>query len=236
MENLEIRLGSINELALKYIETRSERDFRNLFERIRPGLTNYANNILKDLDAANDVVADAFVKMWSRIDTYKPCWCFSTWAYRVTRNEAMQYIRKKKQLSTVSLENCVKFIGSFEDSPDLMLVDNGIDHEGLISMPDEIDPVLSPEDVTDALYQSVMEQMNKLPAHYKDIIIDREVHEMQYEEIAEKYGLELNTVKTRIIRAREKIMQMANLGDRKSKRKSKKKKDSQKPGTQESEG
>jgi RNA polymerase sigma-70 factor (ECF subfamily) len=224
MENLEIRLVSINELALKYIETRSERDFRNLFERIRPGLTNYANNILKDLDAANDVVADAFVKMWSRIDTYKPCWCFSTWAYRVTRNEAMQYIRKKKQLSTVSLENCVKFIGSsFEDSPDFMLIDNGIDHEGLISMPDEIDPMLSPEDVTDALYQSVMEQMNKLPAHYKDIIIDREVHEMQYEEIAAKYGLELNTVKTRIIRAREKIMQMANLGDRKSKRKSKKK-------------
>lgn len=231
MDNLEIRFSSINELALKYIETRSERDFRNLFERIRPGLMNYVNNILKDEDASNDVVADAFIKMWLKIETYDPRWCFSTWAYRITRNEAMQYIRKKKQV--VSLDNYIKFMGNFEDSPDLMLVDNGVDHADLISQPDEMDPIQSPEDVADALYQSVMEQMQKLPAHYKDIIIDREVNEMQYDEIAAKYGLELNTVKTRIIRAREKIMQMANLGERKSKKKSRKKKEAQQAGNQE---
>lgn len=205
----------INELADRYIETRNERDFRDLFERIRPGLVNYVNNILKDSAAADDVVADAFVKIWSKIDTYNPLWCFSTWAYRITRNEAMQYLRKSKR--TVSLDSYVKFIGSIEDVPELLLI-NGMDSSDFISTQEEIDVVPTPEDVTDMLYQSVMEQMDKLPQHYKDIIVDREVHEMQYDEIALKHGLELNTVKTRIIRAREKIMQMANLGERKSKK------------------
>lgn len=214
--------SSINELAARYIETRHERDFRNLFDRIKPGLTNYVNNILKDEEAADDVVADAFIKMWLKIDTYKPMWCFSTWAYRITRNEAMQYLRKKK--TTVSLDKIMKFVGASDDVPELMMVDNGISQD-LVSQPEDMDPMQTAEEVTDALYQSVMEQMQKLPAHYKDIIIDREVNEMQYEEIAEKYDLHINTVKTRIIRAREKIMQMANLGERKSKQKSKKKRE-----------
>lgn len=217
------KFSSINDLADKYIETRNDRDFRNLFERLRPGLVNYVNNILKDIDAANDVVADAFVKIWSRIDTYNPEFSFSTWSYRITRNEAMQYIRKRR--NTVSLDTYLKFAGSAEESPDMQLIDNVILGSDFISQPEDFDPAQSQEDVTDALYLSVMEQMEKLPAHYKDIIIDREVHDMQYDEIAAKYNLELNTVKTRIIRAREKIMMMANLGERKSKKKSRKKRE-----------
>ena len=47
--------------------------------------------------------------------------------------------------------------------------------------------------------------MDRLPEQYKGILIDREINEMKYSEIADKYGLEINTVKTRIIRAREKV-------------------------------
>lgn len=210
MEKFE-KKGSIDELAKKFIDSRGERDFKNLFDRLKPGLNNYASNILKDQDAADDVVADAFAKIWLKVDTYNPIWSFSTWCYRIVHNESMQYLRKKK--NTHSLNGYINYMGTFEDAPDLLLLDNGIDKDLLITQPEEMDST-SKEEVDAALYNSVIEQMEKLPSHYKDIIIDREINNMKYEEISAKYDLEINTVKTRIIRARQKICEMVNVGQR----------------------
>jgi len=58
---------------------------------MKPGMIYHAMNILKDEDSAEDVVSMAFTKIWTKIDQYNPYWNFSTWSYRIVRNEAIQY-------------------------------------------------------------------------------------------------------------------------------------------------
>ena len=67
---------SIQSLAVKFVETRNEDDFKPLYERLKPGLLMHVFNILKSQPAAEDVVADSFVKMWNKRDQYNTFWNF----------------------------------------------------------------------------------------------------------------------------------------------------------------
>ena len=56
--------------------------------------------------------------------------------------------------------------------------------------------------------ESVLEKIKELPDIYKDILYDREVLKMKYEEIAQKHKMKKRAVATRIRRGRLKIRKM----------------------------
>jgi RNA polymerase sigma-70 factor (ECF subfamily) len=198
---------NIQSLAIRFVNTRDEKDFKSLYDRLKPGLLQHVYNILKNQPAAEDIIADAFVKMWAKIDQYNPHWNFSTWAYKIAQNEAMQWIRKNGNV--YSLES----VGGDQVADrivmtDALAEDNGIE---LTTNPDwYFDET---EDKTVLLYNKVIDEIESLPELYREIMKDRELNGMKYEDISEKYGLELNTVKTRIKRAREKICKTALIED-----------------------
>lgn len=210
---------NIQNLAEDFIKTRSESSFKALYERLKPGLTTYAYNILKNEQASDDVVSDAFIKMWSKIEQYNNNWNFSTWVYRIVRNEAMQWLRKNA--NTYSIES----IGGEQMADKIMMADLLIVDNGVGGQNDQPNWFFDEEpDQRITLHEKVLEQIKSLPQLYKDIMIDRELNQMKYEEISEKYGLELNTVKTRISRARQKICKFSTGSDRKRKKKDKEEK------------
>jgi RNA polymerase sigma factor (sigma-70 family) len=206
----------VQDLALEFIETRSESAFNALYKRLKPGMVYHATNILKDAAAAEDVVSEAFAKMWKKIDQYNPYWNFSTWAYKIVYNESMQFLRKAK---TVSMDTSYTNYSDIAQHNQFMLLDKGVDKEGSLEQPnwffDEV------EDTKVALFDMVMKEINNLPQLYKDIMIDREINKMKYQDISDKYGIEINTVKTRINRARTKICKIANMGTRNKNKKDK---------------
>jgi DNA-directed RNA polymerase specialized sigma24 family protein len=51
-------------------------------------------------------------------------------------------------------------------------------------------------------YTSALEAMQGLKDMYKDIVVDRLVNNMKYDQIADKYGISLQTVKNRIRRGK----------------------------------
>ena len=57
----------------------------------------------------------------------------------------------------------------------------------------------------DEVYESVLDEIRDLPELYRDIMIDREINNMKYKDIAEKYGIKKRSIATRIRRARCKI-------------------------------
>jgi uncharacterized protein YjcR len=57
-----------------------------------------------------------------------------------------------------------------------------------------------------AVYEKVLKEINGLSKFYKEIMIDRELNGMKYKQIAEKYNININSVKTRIKRARMQII------------------------------
>lgn len=191
---------SIQSLAIRFVKSRTEKDFKLVYDRLKPGLLQHVYNILKNESAAEDVVADSFIKMWLKIHQYNMHWNFSTWAYKIARNEAMQWIRKNGNIYSIESMGGEQIADKLILS-DAFAEDNGID---FIQNPDWYFDETEDKRVT--LYNKVLDEIEALPELYKNIMKDREIDGMKYEDISEKYGLELNTVKTRIKRAREKII------------------------------
>jgi len=60
------------------------------------------------------------------------------------------------------------------------------------------------------LRASIEEAIDRLPSHYREPFLLREMEQMSYEDIAEILGVRLGTVKSRINRARAKLREMLN--------------------------
>jgi DNA-directed RNA polymerase specialized sigma24 family protein len=60
----------------------------------------------------------------------------------------------------------------------------------------------------DRVYESTLMAMDKLKPIYKNILVDRIINEMKYEDLADKYKLPLQTIKNRIRRGRLLVIEM----------------------------
>ena len=188
-------MASYRELTEQFIENKSEKAFTTLYNRIKPGLTTYVNKIVKDRDIAEDIAVNTLTKMWTKIDQYDPKYQITTWLYRIAFNESLGYINKRNKKS--SLDQLGEFGVEVNNS--------GSTH---VSLADAFDDFyqMSEQDYIDEdneimnQYESALKAMDSLKGMYKDIVVDRLINNMKYDDIAEKYDVSLQTVKNRIRR------------------------------------
>jgi RNA polymerase sigma-70 factor (ECF subfamily) len=176
---------SLQSIALQFHNSRSERDFTKVYNRMKPGISKYLYQMITDHDSREEVIATTFAKVWSKIDQYDPYWNFSTWVYRIARNEALLFFREKKKRK--------------ENSYDEML-EKGVTFDkcmGVYDMECEFE-----NEVSVNLYDLIINEIQALPKNYKTVLTLREIEKKKYEEIAEELGWKINTVRTRIRKAR----------------------------------
>jgi RNA polymerase sigma factor (sigma-70 family) len=193
---------NIQELAESFMRTSSEKDFVELYKRIKPGLLSHCKSILVEQEAAEDAVSNTMAKIWTKISQYDPSrGNFSTWIYNIAKNESL-VIKKNEDRYMPIIHEVVK---NNEDSDDYsqshittspVTVESGFDF------------IAFENDEMEDLYDNVVERMNDLPEIYKDILFDREILRMKYQEIADKYGMKKRAIATRIRRARLKVREM----------------------------
>jgi RNA polymerase sigma-70 factor (ECF subfamily) len=69
--------------------------YADLVERYQIGLIIYCERLVGDRAEAEDIAQTAFIKAYDNIHTFKPDMArFSTWLYRIARNEATDFLRK----------------------------------------------------------------------------------------------------------------------------------------------
>ena len=90
-------MASLKTLGHTFAETKSEKTFNDLYNRIKPGLRNYINQIVKDSDAAEDLFSMTMSIVYNKIHQYKPEYHISTWIYRIAYHEAIMFLRRKKR-------------------------------------------------------------------------------------------------------------------------------------------
>lgn len=63
--------------------------------------------IVLNHEDANDVLQNAFLKIWNNLDTFQGKSSLSTWLYRIAINEALDFVRRQKNVNsaTVSTED-----------------------------------------------------------------------------------------------------------------------------------
>jgi RNA polymerase sigma-70 factor (ECF subfamily) len=192
---------NIQELAESFIRSSSEKDFVELYKRIKPGLLNHCKSILIEQEAAEDAVSNTMAKIWTKISQYNPeRGNFSTWVYNIARNESL-VIKKNEDRYMPIIHEVMR---NNEDSDDGFLQKSN----SPITLESEFDSISIDNDEMEDLYESVIEKMKNLPEIYKDILFDREILRMKYQDIADKYGMKKRAIATRIRRARIKIREM----------------------------
>jgi RNA polymerase sigma-70 factor (ECF subfamily) len=188
---------NIQKLAEDFIVNKSDKSFKDLFERLKPGVSNHCFLILKDIELAEDAFLNTMSKIWTKIDQYDlERGNFSTWCYNIARNESLLLMKSRKRylshqdsdLEFLSSKNTIGSLGGFyviEEDPRYAFY--------------------SEENKTDEVYESVLDEIRALPELYRDIMIDREINGMKYKDIAEKYDIKKRSIATRIRRARCRI-------------------------------
>lgn len=202
------------ELALEFKRTRSDRSFTELYEKIKPGLWNYVNGILKDPEITNDVVSTTLTTVYLKIDQYNEDYQITTWAYRIAYNECIGQIRarNKKVSMNVFTDKGVEATDSDtmstgSQSPLLYESDFGTESEHL-----------EKERIICEQLRLTTEAIKSLPPLYKPYMIERFLNGKSYNDIHEKMsgverGVTLQTVKNRIFRGRKIIQQQLSKMD-----------------------
>ncbi len=184
------------ELAENFLETRSESDYNQLYKRVQPGLRNYIRKMVKNGDVAEDLLSNVLVKMWTKIDQYDPKWQITTWLYKIAFNESLAYIKERNQKS--SLDNLREFGVQVSDNGSIADVTSLL-HE--YHQKTEEDFIEEDNEIMEQ-YGNALQAIADLKPMYKEIMEDRLLKNMKYEDIAQKHKVNLQTVKNRIRRGK----------------------------------
>jgi RNA polymerase sigma-70 factor, ECF subfamily len=195
---------SYRELSENFVKSRSERDYNALYLRVKPGLKNYIANVVKDSEATDDILTNTLTKMWTKIDQYDPSYQITTWLYRIAFNECLGWIRQRN--AKYSIETMKDYGIEISDQ-----YANTSARELLIEaeLKTESDWLEEDNDLQNR-YELALTSIDNLKPMYKEIIEDRLINQMKYEDIATKYDLPLQTVKNRIRRGKSIIAE--NMG------------------------
>ena len=145
-------------------------------------LYRFALSILKNNHDAEDVVQEIFLKLWNMRNELETINNLAAFAYKMTRNLCLDRLKMKHP----------QYI---EDQPGLA---DGLEKEDHLSNPEKKMTIKETVD-------KVKLVMKKLPELQRTIMQLRDIEELTYEEIAGIMGMEINTVRVNVSRARKSV-------------------------------
>lgn len=161
-----------------------ENAFEALVRKYERLVSTSVYSIAGNAEDVLDISQEVFLKVYKSLGTFKGDSEFSTWLYRIAKNTALDFVRKRKQ-NTVSIDS------------------SGEESEGF-DLPDE-SVSTSPEKkaLQNEKIQLLRDAIGKLSDEHREIIILRELNDYSYEAIAKALDIEVGTVKSRIHRAKD---------------------------------
>ena len=160
------------------------RAFDLLVLKYQSRIVSIAFKFVKEIQLAEDISQEAFIKAYRSIDSFREESAFYTWLYRITANTAKNYLvskgrRKESSISEMSIsENEDFFELPTNDSPEQILM-------------------------AQSLKDTIHDALSNLPEDTRTALSLREFEGLNYEEIAEIMNCPVGTVRSRIFRGRE---------------------------------
>lgn len=179
-----------SQLANEFKESRSNTTFSKLYIKMKPSLMNYIKGFVKDRDAAEDLTADTFSKVFTQIDKYHPeKGQITTWAFRIAKNDCLSYIKKQKRKTSLEYFNEKGITPSMGGE-----FVHGVHHYEMEDIKEEQDFLDEYNEVQDK-YNIAIDSIQYLSPLYKDIIHDRIIGGMCYKDIMFKHDDNIETYK-----------------------------------------
>ncbi|MBK8348346.1 MAG: RNA polymerase sigma factor [Saprospiraceae bacterium] len=137
-------------------------------------------------DEAEDILQEAFIKIWKNLNGYDPRLKLESWIFRIVHNETISYWRKK---TSYSKDNIVR-----------------LDDERLHTL-------MAAEDVDEmageSFFRIIEEVLPLLKQEYREVLVLKYLEDKSYIEISDILKIPEGTVATRINRAKKSFKELA---------------------------
>ena len=196
METTGSKLTNLSdEELIKLAAEQHQTAFIVLYTRYNAGVKSHVSRYVAQKEEIEDICLESFQKAFSQIHTFNPEYKFSTWLYRIARNTAFDHLskhdREKSYMPMTSIN---------EDNAEL---------KGLTATSH------NPEDdiITQQEYDKWLTNIEKLKEDYKIVAKMNLIDNFGYKEIADALDMPINTVKTKIRRAKAQLLKMMDYSD-----------------------
>jgi len=152
-----------------------------LFLRYRQPVFRLVYRSVRNTDEAEDITQEVFIKAFERLHTFREQSRFSTWLMRIALNLCTDHARMQKRRQELLQKEAVGKLAwmTHPEPPD----PDEVVHEGM---------------VREAFHQA----LQQLPESQRQLIVMRDLEEMEYDEMAQILGCTVGGVKLRVMRAR----------------------------------
>ncbi len=168
----------------KEILTRASQGDMQAFEDVYKASSSFVYNValrvVNNREDALEVSQEVFMIIYNKLKGFRFESSFKTWAYRITANTAINYAKRYSRTKTVPFEE------SFGEGAVFNEAQEHIDQEH-----------------KEKLVESLLNELNP---EQRACVVLRDIQGLSYEEIAQALNININTVRSRLKRSREKLL------------------------------
>ncbi|MBS6594110.1 sigma-70 family RNA polymerase sigma factor [Odoribacter splanchnicus] len=158
----------------------TEKEFNHMILPLTKNIYAYAQHILSNPTDAADITQEVMIKLWNTRRELKGVQNPRAWALKVTRNLCLDWIKKQKPV---------------------------YGGEELAQNEDYTSNPLQEIEIKDTV--SLLRQIiDTLPENQREVLILREIEELEFEEIEQITGLTANHIRVLLSRGRSKVKEM----------------------------
>jgi RNA polymerase sigma-70 factor (ECF subfamily) len=161
-------------------------DFKSVYETVFPIIIRIVYRITNDMDIAEEVCQEAFIRYYERQDTIPNAEQAKYWLIRVSKNLALNH-EKRKGRERKAYERVFREPKPNQDTGETL--------------------VLKQE-----ASETVQQALTALPENLRMVLILKEYSNLNYKEIATILGISEGNVKVRVFRARERLSEIMEQG------------------------
>ncbi|MBM3452815.1 MAG: sigma-70 family RNA polymerase sigma factor [Bacteroidetes bacterium] len=157
-------------------------EFNDALVGLEDNLHSFALGFTRNKEDAQDLTQETLLKAITYRNYYTPQTNFKAWVFTIMRNIFINQYRRKVKSGTI-----------FDNSKDLFLISNSVSHN---ETPVEM-----------IATKNINRQITSLGDEYK-VPFELHFQGFKYKEIADRLGIPIGTVKSRIFIARKKLMDL----------------------------
>ncbi len=159
----------------------SSEAFATLLRRYQRALFNAAYRILGNADEAQDAVQNALIRIHRNLDRYDPSRAFSSWAFRISVNEALRLAHRRPA-----------------ERPEGLAGDSAILE--VVASENPLRELTAGE-----AREQILQAVGSLSVDLRAVLVLRHFRELSYSEISEIVDVPEKTVKSRLFEARRRL-------------------------------
>ena len=176
---------------VRRVQAGDEVAFREIVERYQSKVFSIIHGIVRQRNDVEDIAQQVFAKVYLSIKSFDFRSSLITWIYKITVNECFDYLRKRKVRKLVYesdlSEDEVRRVENTEPSVDRT----------------------TPADSSLAQRDYVVKLLARVSEEERMLLILKEVDGYSVEELAARTGMNENTIKVKLFRARQKLVKAA---------------------------